>query len=284
MTPIPQIMTEGLEVVIKYKDAKYQQVASPTLTHNAEIAILKKDLAHLRVHSPSQKNVRRVDGSFVLHWPSAGTSLKVDEVSVPVRDNTGIFRWTRPNTTPSPSCVPISRRTRCILAGSSYARMTPNHSNSESSSPCKLPACQTPSVALTRKVVGLMQRIHHIDPRVCTFIPLSQCFLVDIEWILSSGAVIAATSKLEEAHEDVPESSLAARLSDPLPEAESVVAVSVVPSSPPMKPSSSLQKPPPTAVGPIEISALISSSHNLIAAQVGKGTSIPSPVSKETFG
>ncbi|KAF9235485.1 hypothetical protein BU15DRAFT_64838 [Melanogaster broomeanus] len=64
-------MVEGLEVVIKYKDVKHKQVASPTLSHSAETAILKKDLAHLRVHAPSYKNVQR--------WPTAGTSHKVDE-------------------------------------------------------------------------------------------------------------------------------------------------------------------------------------------------------------
>ncbi|KAH0828726.1 hypothetical protein J3R83DRAFT_3137 [Lanmaoa asiatica] len=70
-------MTEGLEVIIKYRGAKYNQVASPATT-SSEFAILKKDLAHLRVHSPSQKNVRRVNGSFILHWPTAGTSPKVE--------------------------------------------------------------------------------------------------------------------------------------------------------------------------------------------------------------
>ncbi|KAG8221484.1 hypothetical protein J3R82DRAFT_1697 [Butyriboletus roseoflavus] len=70
-------MGEGLEVIIKYRGAKYNQVASP-ISSSSELAILKKDLAHLRVHSPSQKNVRRVNGSFILHWPMAGTSPKVE--------------------------------------------------------------------------------------------------------------------------------------------------------------------------------------------------------------
>ena len=74
-------MAEGLEVVIKYRGAKYNKVASPA-TVSAEFAILKKDLAHLRVHSPSQKNVRRVNGSFILHWPAAGTSPKVERLTV----------------------------------------------------------------------------------------------------------------------------------------------------------------------------------------------------------
>ncbi|KAF8838178.1 hypothetical protein BDN67DRAFT_1013282 [Paxillus ammoniavirescens] len=192
-------MAGGLEVVIKYKDAKYQQVASPTLSHNAEIAILKKDLAHLRVHSPSQKNVRRVDGSFVMHWPSAGTSLKVDEASVP---DTLYTRWIKLCTND-----PESLKLREFLS--------------------------IESITLTQECVDLS---------------LSLSAFVDIECILSSGAVIATTSKLEEAHEDVPETSLAARLGDPLREVpEPFVAVSVVPSSPPTKPSSSLQKPPPTA-------------------------------------
>lgn len=76
-------MAEGLEVVIKYRGAKYHQVASPA-TPSSEFAILKKDLAHLRVHSPSQKNVRRVNGSFILHWPAAGTSTKVVGLAVRV--------------------------------------------------------------------------------------------------------------------------------------------------------------------------------------------------------
>ncbi|KAF8444021.1 hypothetical protein L210DRAFT_948411 [Boletus edulis BED1] len=69
-------MAEGLEVTIQYRGAKCIQVAAPA-TPSSEFAILKKDLAHLRVHSPSQRNVRRVNGSFILHWPSAGTSLNV---------------------------------------------------------------------------------------------------------------------------------------------------------------------------------------------------------------
>ena len=74
-------MAEGLEVIIKYRGAKYNQVASPA-SSSSEFAILKKDLAHLRVHSPSQKNVRRVNGSFILHWPTAGTSPKVAGLAV----------------------------------------------------------------------------------------------------------------------------------------------------------------------------------------------------------
>lgn len=74
-------MVEGLEVVIKYRGAKHNKVAAPA-TPSAEFAILKKDLAHLRVHSPSQKNVRRVNGSFILHWPMAGTSPKVEGLAV----------------------------------------------------------------------------------------------------------------------------------------------------------------------------------------------------------
>ncbi|KAF9223113.1 hypothetical protein BS17DRAFT_818008 [Gyrodon lividus] len=134
-------MAEGLEVVIKYKDAKYQKVASTTLSHNAEIAILKKDLARLRVHSPSQKNVRRVDGSFVLHWPTAGTSPRSEEVNVP---DTLYTRW------------------------------------------IKLCENDTESLKLRE--------------------------------ILSIGVAIAATSKLEDVHRNVPQNSLAARLRDPLPE------------------------------------------------------------------
>jgi hypothetical protein len=88
-------MVEGLEVVIKYKGAKHKQVASLTLSHSAETAILKKDLAHLRVHAPSQKNVKRVGGSFILQWPTAGTSHKPDEV--PVRDITKTPRSIHPN-------------------------------------------------------------------------------------------------------------------------------------------------------------------------------------------
>lgn len=74
-------MVEGFEVVIKYRGAKYNKVASPA-TPSAEFAILKKDLAHLRVHSPSQKNVRRLSGSFILHWPTAGISPKVEGLTV----------------------------------------------------------------------------------------------------------------------------------------------------------------------------------------------------------
>jgi len=66
-------MVEGLEVVIRYHGAKYDRVAFPK-SDSSEFAILKKDLAHLRVHSPSQKNVRRVNGSFVLHWPNASVA------------------------------------------------------------------------------------------------------------------------------------------------------------------------------------------------------------------
>lgn len=71
-------MGKGLEVTIMYRGTKYDQVAAATIP-SSESAILKKDLTYLRVHSPSQENVRRVDGSFVLNWPTAGTrpSLKV---------------------------------------------------------------------------------------------------------------------------------------------------------------------------------------------------------------
>ena len=74
-------MAEGLQVIIKYHGAKHNRIASPA-TSSSEFAILKKDLAHLRVHSPSQKNVHRVDGSFILHWPTAGTSPKVAGLAV----------------------------------------------------------------------------------------------------------------------------------------------------------------------------------------------------------
>jgi hypothetical protein len=74
-------MAEGLQVIIKYRGAKSNRIASPA-TPSSEFAILKKDLAHLRVHSPSYKNVRRVDGSFILHWPTAGTSPKLAGLTV----------------------------------------------------------------------------------------------------------------------------------------------------------------------------------------------------------
>jgi len=74
-------MAEGLEVTIKYRGEKYNQVASPA-TPSSGFAILKKDLAHLRVHSPSQRNVQRANGSFILHWPTAGTSPKVAGLAV----------------------------------------------------------------------------------------------------------------------------------------------------------------------------------------------------------
>lgn len=74
-------MVEGLEVTIKYRGEKYNQVASPA-TPSSAFAILKKDLAHLRVHSPSQRNVQCANGSFILHWPTAGTSPKVAVLAV----------------------------------------------------------------------------------------------------------------------------------------------------------------------------------------------------------
>lgn len=74
-------MAEGLQVIIKYRGTKYDRIASPEMS-SSEFAILKKDLAHLRVHSPSYKNVQRVDGSFILHWPAAGTSSKVAGLAV----------------------------------------------------------------------------------------------------------------------------------------------------------------------------------------------------------
>ena len=77
-------MVEGLEVTIRYHGAKYDQVAAATIA-SSELAILKKDLTHLRVHSPSQKNFRRVNGSFILHWPAPSTSPSPKVVGLAVR-------------------------------------------------------------------------------------------------------------------------------------------------------------------------------------------------------
>ncbi|KAH7890521.1 hypothetical protein F5I97DRAFT_1922978 [Phlebopus sp. FC_14] len=83
-------MVAGLEVTIKYKGPKYFHVASSSLSHRAEVAILKKDLSYLRVHPPSQKNVRRVDGAFVLRWPTASTGILGSNVP-----DTLYTRWMR---------------------------------------------------------------------------------------------------------------------------------------------------------------------------------------------
>lgn len=68
-------MPASLEVIIRYGGSKYEKLASGTLSQNAVIQLLLKDLRELRANRPGQDNIKHVKGKFYLAWKSAGSHL-----------------------------------------------------------------------------------------------------------------------------------------------------------------------------------------------------------------
>jgi len=65
-------MPASLQVIIRYGGSKYEKLASGTLSQEAAIQLLLKDLRKLRANLPAQDNIKHVKGKFHLAWKSAG--------------------------------------------------------------------------------------------------------------------------------------------------------------------------------------------------------------------